>query len=61
MCVNEDRTPRGIALWALMMLLLCAFAPDAVASGQIGTMPTLWAAATALGLTLITVVSANQK
>jgi hypothetical protein len=43
------------------MLVLCALAPDAVASSLIGTMPSLWATATAMGLTLLTVVSANQK
>jgi hypothetical protein len=59
--VKDVGALRGVALWTLMMLVLCALAPDAVASGLIGTMPSLWAAAAALGLTLITVVSANQK
>ena len=61
MCVKDVRGLRGIALWTLMILVLCALAPDAVASGLIRIMPSLWATATALGLTLITVVSANQK
>jgi hypothetical protein len=61
MRVKEGRALRGIALWTLMILMLCALAPDAVASGLIRTMPNLWAAAAAMGLTLITAVSANQK
>jgi hypothetical protein len=61
MCVKDVRGLRGIALWTLMILVLCALAPGAVASGLIRTMPSLWATATALSLTLITAVSANQK
>jgi hypothetical protein len=61
MCVKEVRGLRGIALWTLMILMLCALAPDAVASGLIRSMPSLWAAATAMGLTLITALSSNQK
>jgi hypothetical protein len=61
MRVKEGRALRGIALGTLMILMLCALAPDAVASGLIRTMPNLWAAAAAMGLTLITAVSANQK
>jgi hypothetical protein len=61
MCVKEVRGLRGIALWTLMILMLSALAPDALASGLIRTMPSLWATATAMGLTLITAVSANQK
>jgi len=52
---------RGIARWTWVALVLCALAPEAVASGLIRTMPSLWATATALGLMLITAVSANQK
>lgn len=53
---------RRIALWTSMALTLAALAPDAVASDLIGQMPSLWATATALSLTLITVVSnSNQK
>jgi hypothetical protein len=61
MRMKDNRGLRGIALWTWVVLVLCAFAPDAVASGLISTMPSLWATATALSLMLITVVSANQK
>jgi hypothetical protein len=59
--MKDVRGLRRIALWTLMALMLCALAPDAVASGLLGHMPSLWATATALSLTLITAVSANQK
>lgn len=59
--MRVNRGPRGIALWTWVALVLCAFAPDALASGLISTMPSLWATATALSLMLITIVSANQK
>ncbi len=52
---------RGIAHWTWVALVLCALAPEAVASTLIRTMPSVWATATALGLMLITAVSANQK
>jgi len=52
---------RGIARWTWVALVLCALAPEAVASGMIRTMPSVWATATALGLMLMTAVSANQK
>jgi hypothetical protein len=61
MRMNDGRGLRRIAPWTLMILLLTALAPDAVASGLMGYMPSIWATATALSLTLITVVSANQK
>jgi hypothetical protein len=52
---------RRIARWTWVALVLCALAPEAVASGLIRTMPSVWATATAPGLMLITTVSANQK
>jgi hypothetical protein len=52
---------RRIALGALIILILGALAPDAMAGDLTGQMPSLWATATALSLTLITVMSANQK
>ena len=52
---------RRIARWTWVALVLCALAPEAVASTLIRTMPSVWATATALGLMLITAVSANQK
>ena len=55
------RGSRGIAHWVWVALVLCALAPEAVASGLIRTVPSLWVTATALGLMLITTVSANQK
>jgi len=61
MRMKEVTVLRRIALWASMPLGLCVLAPEAVANGLIGTVPSLWATATALSLTLITVVSANKK
>ncbi len=61
MWMRGVRGLRGIAFWTLTALVLCALAPDAMASGPIRSMPSLWASATALGLTLITVASGNQK
>jgi hypothetical protein len=61
MRMKDVRGLRRIALWTLMALMLCALAPEAVASGLIPSMPSLGATATALSLMLITVVSANQK
>ncbi len=61
MRLKDYRGLRGIALWTWVALVLCVLAPEAVASGLGRTMPSLWAVATALGLTLITAVSANQK
>ena len=61
MRMKDGRGLRGIALWIWVAGVLCAFAPEAVTSGLISTMPSLWATATALSLMLITVVSANQK
>jgi hypothetical protein len=52
---------RRVALWMLVTLMLGALAPNAVASGLMGDMPSLWASATALSLTLITALRANQK
>ena len=52
---------RRIAHWTWIALVLCALAPEAVASGLSPTVPSLWATATALSLTLITLVSDNQK
>ena len=52
---------RGIARWTWVALVLCALAPEAVASALIRSMPSVWATATALGLMLITAVSAHQK
>ena len=52
---------RRIARWTWVALVLCALAPEAVASGLIRTIPSVWATATALGLMLITAVSTNQK
>jgi hypothetical protein len=61
MRMRDIRGLRRIALWTLITLMLCALASEAVASGLIRSMPSLGATATALSLTLITVVSANQK
>jgi hypothetical protein len=61
MRLKDVRGLRRIALWICVPLLLSVLAPEAVASGFVGTLPSLWASATALSLTLITVVSANRK
>jgi hypothetical protein len=55
------RELRRIACWALITLMLGTLAPDAVAGSLRDHMSTLWSTATALSLTLITAVSANQK
>ncbi len=53
---------RRIALWTLMTLMLVGALPlDGVTGGLIGDSQSLWASATALSLTLITVLSSNQK
>jgi hypothetical protein len=61
MRIKDVRGLRRIALWTLMALMLCALAPEALASGLIRSMPSLGATATAPSLTLITAVSAHQK
>jgi hypothetical protein len=61
MRMKDHKGLRRIALWAWMPLALCVLAPEAVASGLVGTMPSLWASAAALSLTLITIVSTNHK
>jgi hypothetical protein len=61
MRIKDVKALRRIALWTLMALMLCALASEAVASGLIGSMPSLGATTTALSLTLITAVSAHQK
>jgi hypothetical protein len=61
MRLKDIRGLRGILHWTWVALVLCALAPEAVASGLIRSTPSLWATATALGFMLITAVSANQK
>ncbi len=61
MRLKDFRGLRRIVLWSWVPLVLCVFAPEAVASGLGGTMPSLRATATALSLMLITVVSSNRK
>jgi hypothetical protein len=57
------RKRRGarIARWAFATLALCGFIPDAVAGDLVQRMSSLWVAATALSLTLVTAVSRPQK
>jgi hypothetical protein len=61
MRLKDCRGLHGVALWISVALVLCALAPEAVASDLISTMPSLWATATALSLLLITAVSANHQ
>ena len=61
MRMKDCTAHRGSALRISVALVLCAIAPEAVAGGQVHTMPSLWATATALGLMLITAVSSNLK
>ena len=61
MRIKDVRALRRLALWTLMVLMLCALASEAVASGLIRSMPSLGAAATAPSLALITEVRAHQK
>jgi hypothetical protein len=52
---------RGVALWSLAILMLCALAPNAVGGAQINTMLNEWDAAAALGLTLIMAAGRDRK
>jgi hypothetical protein len=59
--MNAFKRLRGAALWIGMALLLCAFAPEAVAGALQAMTPSVWGAAAALGLALITVMNGDQK
>lgn len=61
MRMKDDRALRRIALWTLLPVVIFFATPDAVAGGLIGPTPNLWATATAMSLTLLTIVSANDK
>ena len=52
--MRMNRTLRGIALWTWGVLLFLAFAPEALAGGQLPLLSP-WAPAAVLGLMLITV------
>jgi len=56
--MRMNRNLRGIALWTWGVLLLFALAPEALAVGQL-PLPSSWAPATVLGLTLI--MAARQR
>jgi len=59
--MNAFKRLHGAALWIGMALLLCAFAPEAVAGALQAMTPSVWGAAAALGLALITVMNGDQK
>jgi ABC-type amino acid transport system permease subunit len=59
--MNAFKRLRGAALWIGMALLLCAFAPEAVAGALQAMTPSVWGAAVALGLALITAVNGDRK
>lgn len=61
MRLTDMRELRGIALWTGVLLVLCALSPEAVASGLMRIMPSVWPTATALWLTLMTAVSINRR
>jgi hypothetical protein len=59
MRMNSRRKKRGrapMSLWAFGAVALCGVAPDAAANDLVHTMPSVWAAAAAVGLALITAV-----
>jgi hypothetical protein len=58
--INVGR-PQAVALWIGVILLLCAFAPEAVAGALQTTTPGLCGAAAALGLALIREVNGDPK
>ena len=59
MRMSHFRRRRAVALWIGMALLLCAFAPEAVAGALQTTTPGLCGAAVALGLALIRAVNGD--
>ncbi len=56
--MRVKRIWHGIALWTWVIVLFFALAPEALA-GEPLPMPSAWAPATVLGLTLIT--AARQR
>ncbi|HEV7610694.1 MAG TPA: hypothetical protein VGO37_02325 [Steroidobacteraceae bacterium] len=63
MRINSTRKRRRrvrISLWAAGVVALCAVVPDAPASDLVHFMPSVWAAAAALSLTLISAVGAQK-
>jgi ABC-type arginine/histidine transport system permease subunit len=59
MRLSHFRRRRAVALWIGMALLLCAFAPEAVAGALQTTTPGLCGGAVALGLALIRAVNGD--
>jgi hypothetical protein len=50
-----------ISLWAAEAVALCGVVPDAAANELVHTMPSVWAAAAALSLTLIAAMTGSQR
>jgi hypothetical protein len=64
MRMNSRRRMGGrvrISLWAAEAVALCGVVPDAAANELVHTMPSVWAAAAALSLTLIAAVTGSQR
>lgn len=65
MRMNAMRRKRGgarLSVWAgAAAMTLCWVMPGAVASDLVPALPSVWAAATALSLTLITAVTGSQR
>jgi hypothetical protein len=60
--MGRKRRGRRLMRWAwLAAVPLCGVTSDAVASDLAPTLPSVWAAAGALSLTLITAVRESQK
>jgi ABC-type amino acid transport system permease subunit len=55
------RRPQTLALWIGMVLLLCAFAPEALAGALQATTSQVCGAAVVLGLALIKEVNGDGK
>jgi hypothetical protein len=64
MRMNSRRRRRDgapLSLWAAGAVSLCAVVPDAAANDLVQTMPSVWAAAAALSLTLIAAVTGSER
>ena len=59
--MRKKRRGARVSQWAFGAAALCGVIPDAVASDLLHTMPSVWAAAAALSLTLVTAVRGSQK
>jgi hypothetical protein len=59
--MRMNKPLRAIELWSWGILLFLALVPEALAEGLLPTLPSLWAPATVLGLTLITAARGDRQ